>query len=110
MSLITLATPTTWADTDEEDMAQGVLPTRDADDIATYISENSKTVDQIMREKFVQIKDDDYLYFIMNHINKKYNLSDVSESTKNELKSYDEKTLAKHLVCACDRAIKTGRR
>jgi energy-coupling factor transporter ATP-binding protein EcfA2 len=91
-------------ETDEEDMPQGVLTTRDAQDIATYIQNNSKSVDQIMREKFVQIKDNNYLDYIVAHL-PKYTITEREmEQSERALKEYDENALTKRLIYACNRA------
>ena len=47
------------------DSPQGITTTRDAAAIKKYIDHNSKSVDQVLAEKFIQIKDNNlYCYFI----------------------------------------------
>ncbi len=42
--------------------AQGIATTRDAAALKKYIEHNSKTIDQIIEEKFIQIKDAEYRF------------------------------------------------
>lgn len=79
---------------------QGNATTRDARAIVRYIEHDSKTVDQIMREQFIQIKDDKYLSFIEDYFAKQYHLgNNITMKPYNEsLESAKEIDLAKALV------------
>ena len=92
------------------DSAPGIVTTRDAAAIAKYIRHNSKTLDQVLREKFIQIKDDNYLNFIMSSLKKMYSLDGVEDVPTIGLGDYSSEMLAKKLVYSCDRAIQNGRR
>ena len=89
--------------------APGIVTTRDASAIAKYVSHNSKTLEQVLREKFVQVKDNDYLEFIIKNLERMYNLDDVNDIDK-PLSDYTKEELAKKLVYTCNQAIKTGKR
>ena len=49
-----------YADNNALESPQGTTSTRDAAAIKKYVDHNSKTVDQIIAEKFIQIKDPEY--------------------------------------------------
>ncbi len=81
----------------------GMITTRDASAIMKYISHNSKSVEQVLREKFIQTKDDNYLKVIANSMKKIYGIEEenveIPEGTL--LGSVDEVVLAKKLVYGC---------
>ena len=80
---------------------QGNATTRDARAIVRYIEHDSKTVDQIIREQFVQIKDDKYLSFIENFYANKYRLPNkmsFPDLRNVPLSKVREQDLAKSLV------------
>lgn len=84
--------------------APGMITTRDASAIVKYINHNSKSVDQIMREKFTQTKNDDYLGFIANELNNIYSFGKESVNTDNvKLSDVEEKVLARKLYNSCSR-------
>lgn len=84
----------------------GVVTTRDADAIAKYIMHNSKSIEQVMDEKFVQTKNEDYLRFIMNRFKSEYNISSFADSGYyRSLSDCSEKELAKILIKRCDTFI-----
>lgn len=84
--------------------APGMITTRDASAIVKYINHNSKSVDQIMREKFIQTKNDDYLGFIANELNNIYSFSKKEVNTDNvKLSDVEEKVLARKLYNSCSR-------
>lgn len=84
--------------------APGMITTRDASAIVKYINHNSKSVDQIMREKFTQTKNDDYLGFIANELNNIYSFSKKEVNTDNvKLSDVEEKVLARKLYNSCSR-------
>lgn len=79
---------------------QGNATTRDARAIVRYIEHDSKSVDQIIREQFVQIKDDKYLSFIEDYFTKQYRISNNlnMKPYNDSLESVKEIDLAKSLV------------
>ncbi len=90
------------------DSAPGIVTTRDAAAIAKYIRHNSKTLDQVLREKFIQVKDDNYLNFIINTLKKMYSLDEIEDVPNIRLSEYSSEMLAKKLVYSCNQTI--GRR
>ena len=87
--------------------APGMVTTRDASAIVKYIKHNSKSVDQIISEKFTQIKSSEYLGFIASGFKSMYGINEVRDIEINiPLDCVDEKTLAKKLVYACTRGKK----
>jgi hypothetical protein len=97
-------------------LVQGNLTTRDADAIVRYIDHNSKSLDQILREKFVQVKDADYLEHIVRAIREAYRSDGIklegvnNVSEKAELSKYTKEELAKKLIYVADREITRKRR
>lgn len=84
--------------------APGITTTRDASAIKKYIVHNSKSVDQLLREKFIQTKDENYLKVIADSMRKIYGISGTEDIVLNEndkLAEIDEVTLAKKLVYGC---------
>jgi len=82
--------------------APGMITTRDASAIVKYIRHNSKSVDQIMSEKFVQIKDLEYLRFIADAFKKMYGVEEcVDFQINTSLDAVSEKDLAKKLIYGC---------
>ena len=84
--------------------APGITTTRDASAIKKYIVHNSKSVDQLLREKFIQTKDENYLKVIADSMRKIYGISGTEDKVLNEndkLAEIDEVTLAKKLVYGC---------
>lgn len=84
--------------------APGITTTRDASAIRKYIIHNSKSVDQLLMEKFIQTKDENYLRVIADVMKKIYGLGNVSDMVLNEnirLGEINEVTLAKKLVYKC---------
>ena len=94
------------------DVPPGIVTTRDAAAITKYIRHNSKSVDQVIREKFVQTKSDSYLKFIIKQAKEMYgfgnNLDDIVDYPT--LSEIPNEELGKRLVLACDSAVKNGRR
>lgn len=80
---------------------QGTTTTRDAAAIKKYIEHNSKSIDQIIAEKFIQIKDSEYRKSLGKAIATHYQF-DYSNCRNPEysktLKDVDEKVLAKKFV------------
>lgn len=94
------------------DTPPGIVTTRDAAAITKYIRHNSKSIDQVIREKFVQTKSDSYLKFIIKQTKEMYGLSDISEELTDyqQLSEVPSEELGKRLILACDDAIKNGRK
>ena len=95
------------------DTAPGIGTTRDAAAIVKYIKHNSKTVDQIMREKFIQTKERDYLNFLKKKFINFYDLDneDYNHFTvPNHLGDVDEIVLAKSFVKACQVGLTENRK
>ena len=93
--------------------APGIATTRDAASISKYVKHNSKSVDQILMEKFIQIKDADYLNKISSYLKKVYGFSDIIEDinvSSVRLDEVTEKELAKKLIYKCDTLNKNKRR
>ena len=82
--------------------APGMITTRDAAAIVKYINHNSKTVDQILMEKFIQTKNDDYLNIIINTFGEIYDISrNVDDETidkDTKISGIKETILARKLV------------
>ncbi len=84
----------------------GTVTTRDAADIREMIEFNGKTVDEVIRQRFVQIKGSEYRNAIASKMCKIYNLNTGSNSNDvtTSLKRVTGKELAKQLIKRC----KTG--
>ena len=90
------------------DTAPGIGTTRDAAAIVKYINHNSKSIDQIMREKFTQTKERDYLSFLKKKFSEFYSLDETD--TKNfdipeSLRDADTMVLAKSFIKACNNSL-----
>ena len=84
--------------------AQGITTTRDAAAIKKYIDHNSKSVDQVLDEKFIQIKDSEYRRALAKRIAEIYNIdygTCTNASYNGSLKKVDNKTLAKKFISKC---------
>ena len=94
-----------YADRESLCYAPGMITTRDASAIVKYIKHNSKSVDQIMREKFTQTKNDGYLAFIANELKERYgfNEDEIVDTSSAKLSDVDEITLARKLYTNCRR-------
>ena len=91
--------------------APGMITTRDAASITKYINHNSKSVDQIFREKFIQIKDADYLKSIANTLRTIYSIGRIDNYNIDKsipLCDVDEKRLVKKLIYDCESAAAQG--
>ena len=83
---------------------QGITTTRDAAAIKKYISHNSKSIDQVLQERFIQIKDSEYRKALAKSIAKEYGLSyEEEKGTKfsDPLEKASGKVLAKQFVSLC---------
>ena len=87
---------------------QGTTTTRDAAAIKKYVDHNSKSLDQIIAERFIQIKDSEYRKALGKKIADIYQI-DYSNCKnpgfKDELKNADEKVLAKKFVYYCRKGV-----
>lgn len=84
--------------------AQGITTTRDATAIKKYIDHNSKSLDQVINEKFIQIKDSEYRKALALRIAEEYNIdyrSCKDTSYSGSLKKVDEKVLARKFIAKC---------
>ena len=97
------------ASSNGKESAQGITTTRDAAAIKRYIEHNSKEVDQIIREKFIQIKDSEYLKALARYVANKYGI-DYSNCTNPKfngpLSKVDDKVLAKKFIANCKEGIR----
>ena len=87
----------------------GATTTRDAAAIKKYIDHNSKTIDQIIAEKFIQIKDSEYRKALAREIAELYHVDydgANNPSFKKTLASADEKVLAKKFIYYCKEGVK----
>ncbi len=89
------------------DTAPGIGTTRDAAAIVKYINHNSKSIDQIMREKFTQTKERDYLSFLRKKFREFYDLSENlgDFAVPSKLCDADTMILAKSFVKACNDSL-----
>ena len=80
----------------------GMITTRDASDIIKALNHKSKSVDQIIREKFTQKKEEDYLAFILDQISKEYKVNnDVLIDSNTDANTVNAQDIAKNLVYRC---------
>ena len=85
-------------------VAPGMITTRDAAAIKKYISHNSKSVEQVLREKFIQTKDENYLKVIAGAMSKMYGIEDSEDVVIPDgtaLGDVEEVVLARKLVYGC---------
>lgn len=97
-----------YADSNGIEAAQGITTTRDAAAIRKYVKNNSKSIEQIIEEKFIQTKDPEYLKALGRTIASIYNLDYGNCKNPNftgTLKDADEKVLAKKFISACKKGI-----
>ena len=89
------------------DVAPGIGTTRDAAAIVKYINHNSKSIDQIMREKFTQTKERDYLSFLRKKFREFYDLSENLDdfAVPSKLCDADTMILAKSFVKVCNDSL-----
>lgn len=93
----------------EPETAQGNASTRDASDLLRAIRFNSKPLDEIITQYFVQIKDKEYRGEIAKSIAEKYNLSsDLSDigDYKGKLAKATEKEIAQQFIKRCNTGIR----
>lgn len=87
---------------------QGTTTTRDATAIRKYIEHNSKTLEQIMAERFIQIKDSEYRKALGKAIAAMYDI-DYAECKNpqfsGKLRDADAKVLAKKFIYHCKKGV-----
>ena len=95
-----------WADKKKKEHAQGIITTRDASAIARYIRHNSKTIDQVMREKFTQVKDVNYLTHIKDRTHEMFpSVPQTDLGIIKRLGEYSKEELAQKLMYTCSNEI-----
>ena len=90
-------------------IAQGNATTRDAADIRKIIDLNAKPIYQVMDQRFIQIKDEDYKNFIRNEFAKIYNLDpdeNYRVSNSKPLKELNGQELAKVFIKRSKRGVR----
>lgn len=92
------------------DTVPGIGTTRDAAAITRYIENESKSVDEIIRQKFVQTKSASYLRFLSNAMKRYYGIERVSDPEYNgTLAEIPSKVLGKKFIYKCNEAAKSKR-
>lgn len=92
------------------DTAPGIGTTRDAAAIVRYIQDESKSVDEVIRQKFVQTKPASYLKFLMNAMKKYYGFERATDvNFDGRLSDVTSKVLAKKFIYKCNEASKNKR-
>ena len=76
-----------WALNSGMDSSEGNVTTGDASTIVECIKENNASVGVLMRGIFVQIKEADYLAFLVKNIKANYGVEDISEEEYQRLNS-----------------------
>ena len=98
-----------YADENGIEAPQGTTTTRDAAAIKKYIEHNSKSADQVIAERFVQIKDSEYRKALGKAIATMYDIdySNCSNPKFNKpLAKADDKVLAKKFVYYCREGVR----
>ncbi len=92
-------------------VASGIGTTRDAAAIAKYVRHNSKSVDQVLMEKFVQTKPVDYLSFLVRKMKEYYGFDRVTDvNVEARLDAADAKVLARRFAYKCNQTIERKKR
>ena len=87
---------------------QGITTTRDATAIKKYVEHNSKSMDQVLSERFIQIKDSEYRRALGKLIANMYDFSYDNCSNpefNGPLKDAKAKVLAKKFVYHCKKGV-----
>ena len=99
-----------YAEANGIEAPQGTTTTRDASAIKKYIEHDSKTLDQIIAERFIQIKDSEYRKALGKTIAELYGLEYSScenpSFNKPLSKLKDKKVLAKKFVYYCREGVR----
>ena len=93
---------------DKEGIAEGTASTRDASDLLKNITLNAKSLDQIVNEYFVQIKNEKYRKSLSREIANLYGLdsSEEYDDFRGDLAEASEKDIAKQFVKRCKNGIR----
>lgn len=97
-----------YASSNGMEAARGITTTRDAAAIKKYIEHNSKSLDQVIEEKFIQTKDSEYLKALGRTIASMYNIDyDNCEELNFNGPLEDAKSLvlAKKFISSCKKGI-----
>ena len=97
-----------YADNNGLETPQGTTTTRDAAAIKKYVDHNSKSLDQIIAERFIQIKDSEYRKALGKAIATTYGFDYANCKNPNftgNLSEADEKVLAKKFVYFCKKGV-----
>ncbi len=94
-----------WARRQGKSSVSGIASTRDAEAIARYIEHNSKTADEVLRQKFIQTKGPDYLDYLSRQFRSYYDISGqiTLEQSSAPLSRVSEKQLAKRFIYYCEK-------
>jgi len=97
-----------YASKQGEDNAQGNASTRDASDILRDVTLNAKTMDQMMNQYFVQIKEDDYREALLRRFAAAYeiDLDEEYDDYKGTLAKASEEEIAKQFVKRARKGIR----
>ena len=88
-----------WAKKEDHTFAPGNVTTRDASAISRYAKNNSKTLEEVLAEKFIQTKDNQYLGFLMKNIADSYKLREVTKfNYPKNISKVSENEIAKAFV------------
>ena len=93
-----------YAKSEGLDTPAGVVTTRDAAAIKRYIIHNSKSLEQVLFDRFVQTKNPDYLKYIAKKLREYYEIEKcvVKDDLSNYLSEIEEKDIAKKLIKICE--------
>ena len=92
-----------------QESAQGITTTRDAAAIKKYIEHNSKSVEQVIEERFIQIKDSEYRKALGRKIAEIYGIdyAKCKDADYNgSLKEADGMILARKFINKCKNGVK----
>ena len=96
-----------YAKSMDKETVEGNVTTRDAADLREMIEFNGKTVDEVIKQRFVQDKSSEYRSAIASKIAKSYQLSttDSYNDVTADLKHVKGKDLAKQLIKRCKKGV-----
>ena len=94
-----------YANNNNLESAQGIVTTRDASAIVKYLKHNSKTLDELLEQKFIQTKEKDYLISLARFIARVYEIQIDGikniNTNKMSLDSIREGDIAKKFIYKC---------
>ena len=95
-----------YANNNNLESPQGIVTTRDASAIVKYLKHNSKTLDELLEQKFIQTKEKDYLVSLARFIARTYDIPIDSVENMNTdkiaLDSFREGDIAKKFIYKCN--------